>query len=134
MEWLLRTRRYEWKGAVVAQGLSEQSLAEWETFAQSAGGDVPGPLGPELLYQFLIGVHRRGEELSAHELKTLVDQMEMGPELARELLDFVGPAMELLGAYDRSLSAADHDDDEDEDDPEVAYVGNDEVGRGILVI
>jgi hypothetical protein len=114
----------------VTQALSEQSLAEWEAFARSAGGDVPGPLGPELLYQFLIGVHRRGEELSAHELKTLVDQLEMGPELARELMDFVGPAMELLEAYDRSLAAA----EDDEDDPEVAYVGDDEVGPGILVI
>ncbi len=114
----------------VNQALSEQSLAEWEALAQGAGGDVPGPMGPELLYQFLIGVHRRGEELSAHELKTLVDQVEMGPELARELMDFMGPAMELLEAYDRSLSAT----DDEEEDPEVAYVGDDDVGPGILVI
>jgi len=94
-------------------------------------GDVSHPLDRELLDQFLIGVHRRREELSAHELKTLVEQLEVSPEMARELMAFVEPAMALLEAYDRSRSAV-----EDGDEPDEAYVGDDddEVRPGILVI
>ncbi len=118
----------------MAQGLSEESHRQWGAFARSVGSDVSHPLDRELLDQFLIGVHQRGEELSAHELKTLVDQLEVDPELARELVAFVEPAMGLLQAYDRSRPAPDYDADYDDDDADAAYVGDDEVGPGILVM
>ncbi len=116
----------------MGQGLSEQSQRQWEALARSVGSEASLPLDRELLDQFLIGVHQRGEELSAHELKTLVEQLEVDPELARELIGFVEPAMGLLQAYDRSRPAADYDDDGE--DAEVASVGDDDVGPGILVM
>ncbi len=119
----------------MAHGLSERSQEQWGAFARSLSSDVSRPLDRELLDQFLIGVHRRGEELSAHELKTLVEQLEVGPELARELMAFIEPAMGLLEAYDRSGDGhGDDDDDDDDDGSQAAYVGDDEVGPGILVI
>ena len=105
----------------MAQGLSERSLSEWSAFAQSAGADASNPFDRDLLNRFLIGVHNRGEELSAHELKTLVDELDMAPELARELISFVGPALALLHAYDRATGFDDDDDDF-------------EIGPGVLVI
>ena len=124
------------------QGLSEHSLAEWAAFAQSAG---PGGLQPadQLLHQFIIGVHRRGEELTAHALKTLVDELDVQPDLARDLVSFVPPALALLEAYDRARGAAAEDiegddmegDDMDGDDMEGELVGDSEgVGPGILVL
>ncbi|MDQ3569287.1 MAG: hypothetical protein M3396_01435 [Actinomycetota bacterium] len=112
----------------MTQGLSEQSMAQWAAFAQAVGSDVSRPLDRELLNDFLIGVHRRGEELSAHELKTLVDQLEVSPELALELVSFVAPALGLLEDYDRAR------DDDDDNGLESDLEGEDEVGPGILVI
>ena len=123
------------------QGLSEHSLAEWAAFAQSAG---PGGLQPadQLLHRFLIGVHCRGEELTAHALKTLVDELDVQPDLARDLVSFVPPALALLEAYDRArgVAAADTEGDDtdgdnmDGDDMEGELVGDSEVGPGILVL
>ncbi|MDQ3680681.1 MAG: hypothetical protein M3378_09115 [Actinomycetota bacterium] len=112
----------------MTQGLSEQSMAEWAAFARVAGSDVSRPLDLELLNHFLIGVHLRGEEISAHELKMLVDRLEVSPELALELVSFVAPALGLLEAYDRARS------DDDDDGFEGDLVGDDEVAPGILVI
>lgn len=108
--------------------------------------DVSHPLVRELLNQFLIGVHRRGEELSAHDLKTLVDQLDVEPELATELVSFIEPALGLLDDYDRYCRVdpdahtdtdtdTDVEDDDDEDDGSgVEFVGDTEVAPGILVI
>ncbi len=70
----------------MAQGLSERSLSEWSAFAASAGADASKPLDRDLLFRFLIVVHNRGEELSAHELKSLVDELDVAPELGQELI------------------------------------------------
>lgn len=117
----------------MAQGLSEQSHQQWEAFARSVGSDVSHPLDRELLNQFLIGLRLRGEELSAHDLKTLVEELDVGAELALEIVSFVEPALALLEAYDRSLTAT-AAPDEDGDDPEGAYVGDADVGPGILIL
>lgn len=89
--------------------------------AQSVGADASNPFDRDLLNRFLIVVHNRGEEVSAHELKTLVDELDVGPELARELISFIGPALALLEAYDRATGFDDDDDDF-------------EIGPGVLVI
>ncbi len=112
------------------KGLSEQSQEQWGAFARSVSSDVSHPLDRELLDQFLIGLHQRGEELSAHDLKTLVDQLDVDAELAREVVAFVEPALALLEAYDRSRPPVEDDDD----GPDVTYVGDADVGPGILVI
>ncbi len=100
------------------QGLSERSLAAWEAFAQSVGEDGGRPLDRDLLIRFLIGVHQRGEELTAHDLKLLADQLEVEPELARQVVAFIEPALALLQAYDRI--------GEDDDDLDM--------GPGVLVL
>ncbi len=105
---------------LVGMPLSERSLSEWSAFAQSAGADASKPLDRDLLNRFLIVVHNRGEELSAHELKTLVDELDVGPDLARELISFIGPALALLEAYDRATGSGDDDDFD--------------IGPGVLVI
>ncbi|MDP8976861.1 MAG: hypothetical protein M3N28_10950 [Actinomycetota bacterium] len=117
----------------MAQGLSEQSHEQWEAFALGVGSDVSHPLDRELLNQFLIGVHQRGEELSAHDLKTLVEELDVGAELALEIVSFVEPALALLEAYDRSLTAT-APSDEDRDYSEGALLGDDDVAPGILVL
>ncbi len=116
----------------MAQGLSEQSNAQWGAFVQSAGGDASGPLDRELLNEFVIGVHRRGDELSAHELKTLVEELGVEAEMALEIMAFIESGLALLEAYDRSAVAT--DDEDGYDYPEGARVGEDDVGPGILVM
>jgi hypothetical protein len=112
----------------VTQGLSEESQALWDAMARGMADGVSHPLDRELLNQFVIGVHRRGEELSAHELKTLAEQLDAEPELVAEVVAFVEPALGLLEAYDRTRpTPVDNEDDDD-------YVGDDDVGPGILVI
>jgi hypothetical protein len=119
----------------MAQGLSEQSHTQWGAFSQSVRNDASRAFDRELLNQFLIGVHQRSEDLLAHDLKTLVDELKVAPELGRDIMAFVEPALALLEAYDRSHPG--HADDgagDDDDDSEVAYVGDADVGPGILVM
>ena len=111
----------------MTHGLSDRSIAEWREFAESVDGTADDPLDRELLNQFLIGVHNRGEELAAHQLKTLVDELDLEPELARELIAFVGPALALLEAYDRELAPADNEFGQVVDD-------DFDVGPGVLVL
>jgi len=113
----------------VTQGLSEESQALWEALAGGVADGVSHPLDRELFNQFLIGVHQRDEELTAHDLRTLVEELCVAPELAREMVAFTEPALGLLEAYDRSRPAQ-----QDDDDSESAYVGDDDVDPGILVI
>ena len=118
----------------MVHGLSQRSRAQWAAFAQSVGSDGYGPPDQELLNRFLIGVHQRGEELLAHDLKELVDDLEVSPELALEVVSLVESGFALLEAYDRSSAGNGSDDEEDEDQPEAAFVGDDDVAPGILVI
>ena len=108
-------------------GLSERSRQDWKEFVESLGSGGSQPVERELLYRFLIGVHRRGEELYAHELKTLLDDAGVEPEVSGELIAFIEPALGLLRAYD--VAASDFDDDD-------GFEGGGEfdVGPGILVI
>lgn len=117
-------------------GLSEESQEQWRAFAVSVEAGTSEVVEREMLNQFLIGVHERGEELSAHDLKTLVDELDPPPELTRELISFIAPALGLLETYDRSVRSRESHDGEadDEEEPETAFVGDDEVGPGILVI
>lgn len=120
------------QNGAVTQGLSEESHTQWGAFSQSLRSDAPRAFDQELLNQFLIGVHQRSEELLAHDLKTLVEELEVAPELALEIVAFVEPALALLEAYDRSHAAFASDDDDD--GAEMAYVGDADVGPGILVM
>ena len=108
----------------MAQGLSERSLADWQAFARSAGQDASKPLDRDRLNRFIVGVYQRREQFAAHELKMLIDELEVQPELARELVSFIEPAFGLLAAY---APQYDHDDDEGLDD-------DIEAGPGVLVI
>ena len=114
------------------QGLSERSLADWVALAETvaAEGPLPGD-GELLLHQFVIGVHARGEELTAHELKTLVDGLDTHPDRARDLMSFVPPALALLEAYDRVQGEGDAEETEAELYGDVD--GEVEIGPGTLV-
>ena len=119
-----------------AQALSEQSLREWDAVATSMGTDASRPLDRELLNRFLIGVHRRGEELSAHDLALLVGELDVQPELARELVSFIEAGLALLEDYDRLSPEGDDEpaaEEDDDDDMGGRYVGDADVGPGILV-
>lgn len=83
-------------------------MAAWEAFAQSVGEDGSRPLDRDLLNRFVIGLYYRGEELTAHDLKLLADGLEVEPELAREVVSFIEPALALLQAFDRTCG---YDDD-----------------------
>lgn len=104
----------------MTQGLSERSLNAWQAFAQSAGSDASDPLDRDLLNHFVITVHYAGDSIPAHELKTLVDELDVHPDLAQGVADFVAPALALLQAYDRYGQL---EDDEDM-----------EVGPGVIVL
>ncbi|MGH9155102.1 MAG: hypothetical protein ACRD1K_04475 [Acidimicrobiales bacterium] len=74
-----------------------------------------GPLGPAHLLDrlalapFLVGVHRAGEEVVAHDLAVLVDEAGVPAGERDSLLAYIEAALHLLEAYDRSL-ASDEDD------------------------
>ena len=85
--------------------LSQESLQEWEAVAASLGTDASRPLDRELLNRFLIGVHSRGEELSAHDLALLLDELDVQPERARELVSLIEAGLGLLEDYDRLRGA-----------------------------
>ncbi len=118
-------------------GLSEFSLREWSALAQSLGGAEPASLAQERLNQFLIGIHSRGEELHAHELKSLLDKSDVHPDVAQELVSFIAPALALLADYDLALAAEEEGEGgEDGEDGDQYLAGDDEfdVEEGVLII
>jgi hypothetical protein len=104
----------------MAQGLSDRSLSAWYDFAQTFESGADGPLDRDLLNRFIIRVHTSGEELTPHQLKTLVDELDLSSEEAAALIAYIEPALGLLAAYDRATSLDDDDDFE--------------VGPGVLVL
>lgn len=80
--------------------VSGRSRRDWQAFVAAAGEQ---PLDRELLHRFLIGVHRRGEALYAHDFKTLLEEASLPSDTQEELISFVEPALALLRAYDRVL-------------------------------
>jgi hypothetical protein len=94
----------------------------WHRAARQNGAGNAGA-EPDRLNRFLIGIHRRGENLDAHELKLLVDQTSLSTDVGAQLIAFVAPALALLARYDQVQRA----EEEWYDDEDLA-------GPGYLVI
>lgn len=65
----------------------------------------------------LVGIHVRGEEMTAGELAAILDEVAL-PEAARdEAVAYIESAVHLLDTYDASVrrEEASYDDDEDPD-------------------
>lgn len=84
--------------------LSERARADWQAFVESGG---EASLDRDLLHAFLIGIHRRGEKLHAHDLKVLLDEAALPLDVQEGLIAFVEPALALLTAYQRRLAQED---------------------------
>ncbi|MDP9389742.1 MAG: hypothetical protein M3Q48_17955 [Actinomycetota bacterium] len=94
--------------------LSERSRSQWDTFVRARASDTAPVLERDELHRFLVGVHLRGEELTAHELKELLDGTDLGDEDRLALTSFVSSALGLLTSYDAILE---EDQRAYEDDP-----------------
>jgi hypothetical protein len=103
--------------------LSEQAQAEWAAFMEATG---EAAIDRDMLNRFLIGLHRRGESLYAHDLKTLLDEASLPPDARDEVMAFVEPALSLLAAYDRVQS--------EEDEWYVDAAELDDFGPGDLIL
>ena len=101
--------------------LSEQAQADWAAFTEAT---TEASLDRDMLNRFLIGLHRRGENLYAHDLKTLLDEAALPAEAREQVMAFVEPALSLLAAYDQVLA----------DEWYVDAGELDEVGPGDLIL
>lgn len=80
----------------------------------------------QTLTPFIIGLHRRGEDWTAHDLGLLLDELGMPVADKDDVVAYVNDALVLLDAYDRAVD----DDELGEDVPDVG----DEERPGWLVI
>lgn len=99
--------------------LSTKARDDWQALCDAVGNPA---LERDRLNGFVIGIHRRGETLNAHDLKTLMDEAPLPPGERSGLVSFVDPALALLESYDEALQA---DEEWDTDDI---------IGPGDLVI
>lgn len=80
--------------------LSERSRSQWETFVRARRTGTATVLERDELHRFLVGVHVRGEELTAHELKELLDGTDLDDDDRVALTTFVSSGLGLLVSYD----------------------------------
>jgi len=67
----------------------------------------------QALTPFIIGLHGRGEDWTAHDLGLLLNELELPVADKDDLVAYVNDAMLLLDAYDRVRAPDDGDDDDD---------------------
>jgi len=105
--------------------LSTDAQWQWEAFAASLEPGGPDLLRRDLLNRFVVGVHLRGKECTAHDLKLLLDATSLDQEGRDAVVGFVEPALALLATYDGErprdgdpgLDLDEDDFDEDDLDP-----------------
>lgn len=105
--------------------LSERSQVQWHQLTAGEDGRVAA-LDREALAPWLVGIHLRGEELSAHDLRGLLDELDLPDDERDGLVAYVEAALGLLATYDVALAF------DDEDAPNVSAEG--EAPPGWLVI
>lgn len=93
----------------------------------------------QALTPFIIGLHGRGEDWTAHDLGLLLNELELPVADKDDLVAYVNDAMLLLDAYDRvrwtDAGAAVEDDDDDgavEDDDELRQADGERPGWLII--
>ncbi|MDP9074608.1 MAG: hypothetical protein M3N98_10625 [Actinomycetota bacterium] len=91
--------------------LSEHARQDWQAYADAIGN---AGAEPDRLNRFLIGVHRRGEEFDAHELKSLLEATSLTTAAQAELISFISPALALLASYEQVLRVEEEWFDEEE--------------------
>lgn len=65
----------------------------------------------QALTSFIIGLHRRGEDWTAHDLGLLLDELGMPVADKDDVVAYVNDALVLLDAYDRILNAEEFGED-----------------------
>lgn len=112
--------------------LSDESRQVWQRLTAEEGGG--GAFDRLALAPFIVGLHRRGEEWTAHDLGLLLDQLDLAVADKDGLVAYVEAALALLAAYDVALQGDDEaDDDEEDDDGEFGFSAQDPP-LGYLVI
>lgn len=62
----------------------------------------------QALTSFIIGLHRRGEDWTAHDLGLLLDELAMPVADKDDVVAYVNDALGLLDAYDRVVNVDEH--------------------------
>lgn len=87
--------------------LSERARLQWDTYVAARKSHAT-PFGDrDELHRFLIGVHLRGEQLTARELRDLLDIATDEAAERDALLTFVEDGLALLVSYERLTAAED---------------------------
>lgn len=85
--------------------LSERSRLQWDTYVAARKAQA-APCGDrDELHRFMIGVHLRGEQLTAPELGDLLDAAGADAAERDAVSTFVENGMALLQSYDRLVDA-----------------------------
>lgn len=85
--------------------LSERSRRQWAAYLAAREAQAT-PFGDrDELHRFLVGVHRRGEELTAPELRDLLEQSGADPAERDTLAAVVEDGLSLLASYERLVAA-----------------------------
>lgn len=74
----------------------------------------------QALTPFIIGLHGRGEDWTAHDLGLLLNELELPVADKDDLVAYVNDAMLLLDAYDRVLRPDEVADDDSDYEPNQA--------------
>ena len=87
--------------------LSERSKVQWDAYVAARSAQTT-PFGHrDELHRFLVGVHLRGEPLTAQELRALLDRVT-GDDAERDALAaFVEQSLALLRFYDQLVEGED---------------------------
>lgn len=87
--------------------LSERTRLQWDTYVAARRAQAT-PFGDrDELHRFLVGVHLRGELLTAPELRDLLDKVTADAAERDALGTFVENGLALLVSYEGLLAAED---------------------------
>ena len=87
--------------------LSERARLQWDTYVAAKQAQAT-PFGHrDELHRFLIGIHLRGELLTAPELRELLDSATADATERDALADFIEAGLALLASYERIMAAED---------------------------
>lgn len=83
--------------------LSDRARYQWTAYATARRADTaPFGVGDEL-NRFLVGIHLRGEQITAAELGDLIDEAGVEGKDREELVTLVETGLGLLSFYERQL-------------------------------
>ena len=87
--------------------ISERSRAQWVSYVAARLAEST-PFGDrDELHRFLVGIHLRGEQLTAPELRELLDLVSADAVERDTLTEFIEGGLALLQSYDRLVDGED---------------------------